>query len=705
MRYFFGRNPILKLVIPFILGITVMWFCSLSLQTAFLLLLAGGVLLLSGIFDRLPKFLFGIGATIVMFSLGAVVQALDNGESLQRWSDGKGRFEAVLLEVPQMQARSTKVRAEVMRIGRDSVHGMRRKGVVYIYFANSVEAEQLQIGERIRFEGKVLNPRNAGNPAEFDFEHYCRVNGVSGTAFLPVDGWHSVGIVPLTFGMRALLLREKIVEKYRSMNFSDENLSVLSALTVGDKSELDTSVKELYSTVGASHVLALSGLHLGIFYMIMSFLFPLKSRRRVVLIFREVSILLFLWGFVFVAGLSPSLIRAAILFTLMSLARCMHRDASSVNSLAFAALAMLLYSPRYLFNVSFQLSFSAVFAILILQPWLRRLLRADDYGVLYRYIVDIFAVSVSAQIGVLPFIWYYFGSFPVYFLLTNPVVVPLAFVIMCLAVLLLLLTPLPFLQQCVAFILENLLSFQNNVLEWIASLPFASFQLPYIGVAGACMVALVMILLLHGLIHRSVPVVSLSLLLSLLLSFGSCVYLYSSHETEEAPYVLFYNSPDCSAVQLVVSSSDSYLISSYPFADVDLSYVAEPYWMRERMTPPRRITDGYSDENISCVDGLISFSGRKIKLLAADFRYEDADGQPVDCLYLCRGFLGPIKELLEVYPAKCVVMDATLFAGSRRRISRECAELAVRCIDIAKTGAMKFRCSVPGIRMQSMRDR
>ena len=216
-------------------------------------------------------------------------------------------------------------------------------------------------------------------------------------------------------------------------------------MTIGDKSELTSEITETFSSVGASHILALSGLHLGIFYMILSVLLPMWRNKRAFTLLRELLILMIIWSFVFVAGLSASLTRAALLFTIFSFGRCLRRDASSLNSLALAAIVMLLFSPRSLFDVSFQLSFAAVFSILLLRPSLRRLLAADRYGKVYGYVADVVTLSIAAQIGTFPFVWYYFGTFPLYFLFTNMLVVPVAFIIMSLAVLLWLSSPITYL--------------------------------------------------------------------------------------------------------------------------------------------------------------------------------------------------------------------------------------------------------------------
>ena len=224
-----------------------------------------------------------------------------------------------------------------------SVADERSEGRVNIYFANSVEAEALRVGEKVRFEAVIENPRNAGNPAEFDVERYMRLKGVSGSVFLPVGGWQSAGMGYVSLQMRALALRDDIVKMYERQGFEGNALSLLAAFSVGEKRGFSQELKEVYSDAGVSHLLALSGLHLGLFYMVVVTLLGFAGGSRKWYIARELLALLLLWVFAFVAGLTPSIVRAAVLFSLVSVGRCLRRDSSSLNSLAFAAMVMLLF--------------------------------------------------------------------------------------------------------------------------------------------------------------------------------------------------------------------------------------------------------------------------------------------------------------------------------------------------------------------------
>lgn len=691
----------LWLAFPLMAGITAGWLCGISVLCSALLFVPAMLVMIMGVCTRLNGCFFSVAAFVAMFALGVVVEHLDAARFVKKWSGAKGRFEAVLLEAPHVGGRAARVQAQVARIGRDSVPDALREGLVNLYFANSVDVERLNVGERIFFEGRVASPRNAGNPAEFDTEHFLYVRGITGTAYLPMGVWRPDGVADKTLLMYAMDLRERVLRIYDSLGFEGEEGAVLSALTLGEKRDLSQGVRDLYSAVGASHVLALSGLHLGILYMLITMLLPVRGGSRLPIIMRELLVLLLLWGFAAMAGLTASVVRAVILFTLMSVARCLQREGSVMNALGFAAIVMLVVCPRWLFDVSFQLSFAAVWAILLLEYPLRRLMRVEKHGRAYAYAAGVVAVSLSAQLGTLPFVWYYFGTFPLCFLITNFIVMPAAFCVMLLAVLMLALSPFVLLQQFVAWVLKCLLYAMNMLLRGVADLPGASVELPYIGVLGAFVVAVVLFVLLYGVLQRRKVYVAVSLLLSMFF----VAVLVARNFRDEVPYVLFFNSRSCPAAQLVVSSERSYLMSSYPEWDIDLSYVAEPFWRREGMSQPILLHDGFTDEKVRMSGRLVHFEGRRIAMLSDDCWMDETHVQPVDCIFLCRGFLGKIKRLLEIYPTRYIVMDATLYEGSRRRIARECAQAGVRCLNLKDMGAMKLLCRGGGINFVSMKGR
>ena len=264
-----------------------------------------------------------------------------------------------------------------------------------------------------------------------------------------------------------LAQRAKLLDRLSESGVDGSVYAVVAAMTLGDKSQLTKELRDTYAVSGASHILALSGLHLGIIYTLLSLLL---SRRRWQVI-SQVVIIVCIWLFVFLVGMSASVVRSAVMITVYALLSLGHRDKMSVNTLVFAAIVMLLFNPKSLFDVGFQLSFMAVLAILLFYPlfesvWSQQFLFGHR---LFRWLWTTLAVSCAAQIGVAPLIAYYFGRFSCYFLLTNLVVVPAATLILYLSLLVLLIPSL-------AYLLIYIVDVLNQLLLWITMLPGASIE-------------------------------------------------------------------------------------------------------------------------------------------------------------------------------------------------------------------------------------
>lgn len=679
--------PLLKLALPLVAGIVAGWLCSVDVLHTATLSVVSVLLLAAGMLSLAPRWLFGAGAVGVMLSAGLFVITCDKENENPEWSDEKGVFEAQLLEEPHRQGAATRALARVVRVASLPVSGARNEGVVQLYFANSVEAEALNVGDKVRFEGVVQNPANNGNPAEFDAVRYMRVKGITGSVFLPVKSWEFLGAGERGIAMLALSLRERVLNMYERLGFEGDNLALLSAFSVGERRGFPRYLSDAYAAAGVSHILALSGLHLGMFYMVIAALFSLMGGGRKAFIIRELLVLLLLWAFAFVAGLTPSVVRAATLFTLVGIGRCLRRDGSALNSLAVAAVGMLLVSPRLLFDVGFQLSFSSVAAILLLLPWLRRVLRCDAHGKVYGAVSSLVAVSLAAQAGVFPFVWYYFGTFPLYFLFANLLLVPLASLLMLLVVALWLTAFCSIIQLPLVWLLSLLLFLMNGIVGFVASLPVASVMLPQVGVLGACLAASLLAVLLWSVMSRRFWVTLLS---AVIVCAVVLLNVFATRDNGAEDALLLFNNRKMAAVLAVTAGGDTYMLSSVPQFDADCDHVVMPYIKRERLNEPHWAADGYCDSVLECAGGLLSFGGLCVQMLADDCWLADSVQRPVDALLLCRGFLGPVDELLFHYPARCVILDGSLYEGSRRRLLRECRRAGAACVDISQAGALKL---------------
>ena len=262
-------------------------------------------------------------------------------------------------------------------------------------------------------------------------------------------------------------VRSLLLQRYADAGMRDDAYSMLAAMTLGDKAALSDDVRQLYNTTGASHVLALSGLHLSILYMLLSLLIPNRRWRMV----SQVVTILAVWAYAFLTGLSPSIVRAATMLTVYSLLAVGYRERNGINVLFFTAFVMLIASPTALYNVGFQMSFLAVGGILLFNPLINELIapHVQQRHTLLKWTWGLTTVSLSAQIGVAPLIAFYFHRLPTYFLLSNFVVVPLAWTLL-IGGMLLMAVP----SGLLASLLSAAVSLANTLLDRIASLPLSN---------------------------------------------------------------------------------------------------------------------------------------------------------------------------------------------------------------------------------------
>ena len=305
-------------------------------------------------------------------------------------------------------------------------------------------------------------------------------------------------------------------EKYQANGLQGEELAIASALTLGDKSMLDKELKRSYSATGASHVLAVSGLHVGIIYLVIIALLQQLFRGNRFKPIRVILALTGLWSYAFVAGLSASVVRASVMFSLVSIGEMMRRKSPSLNIVFASAFLMLLYEPRYLNDVGFQLSYAAVFAILLLHERIYKSLKISNF------ILDkawsLTSVSIAAQLGTMPIMLYHFHQFSNCFWLSGLIVIPAATLLIYGCSLLLMATSFPVISNVIGSLLSGLIKGMNSSIRWLEGLPHSNVS----GIAFGG----IDVLLLYALLGSLLAVVQeqsfrrISILLSILLTYS-----------------------------------------------------------------------------------------------------------------------------------------------------------------------------------------
>ncbi len=291
--------------------------------------------------------------------------------------------------------------------------------------------------------------------------------------FISRDCWHlgGDGFSHLSniqrLRLRALQWRSTLVQRIISPDDDSDAQAVLVAMVLGDKSELSKELRATYSATGASHILALSGLHLGIIYLLLTQL--TLGRRRLWL--TQVPVVLGIWAFALITGLSTSVVRAAMMISLYAVFSLGGRRQSPLGVLSFTAIIMLLFNSDSLYDIGFQLSFMAMLGILIFVPLFERMVSIRwlmEHRVV-KWLMAMMTMSVAAQLTTAPLVAYHFGRFSTYFLLTNLLAIPIATLILYVAVATLIV-------PAIAGVLGWLAGVLNAVLGWVSGLPLASIE-------------------------------------------------------------------------------------------------------------------------------------------------------------------------------------------------------------------------------------
>lgn len=454
----FGEAPLLRLAVCLMAGIVI----GNDVEAGHWLLpvLAGAVVLALLLWKK--ALLQSVAIAVCFVLLGWLLTARQKESLRVQWPEEEVKYEAVVLSEPQEKPKTMAVDIMLVKSGQ------KLKG----YFYKDERSRGLRIGDGLSIQSRIRENSNWHRGA-FDYRRYLEIHGFTGSTFVSSWKWQKVrvsleGLSRLErTKLYFLRLRTRLLKRLAVDESSGDQYAVVAAMALGDKSALTKELKEVYAVTGASHVLALSGLHLGIIYTLLSLLIIGRRWQMV----SQMLIVLCIWAFVFLVGMSTSVVRSATMLTVYALLSLGYRDKMTVNTLAFTAIVMLMVHPLSLYDVGFQMSFMAVLAILVFMPLLEGLF-PTEYLLTHqsvRWLWSMVAVSVSAQIGVAPLIAYYFGRFSTFFLLTNFIVIPAATLILWLS-------PVVLLFPSLAYLLLYIVKCLNTVLGQMAAWPGASIE-------------------------------------------------------------------------------------------------------------------------------------------------------------------------------------------------------------------------------------
>lgn len=377
-------------------------------------------------------------------------------------------FEIQIISEPEEKDKTIQFKAEVLTLKKHK-STQQTKGRSVIFLRKNKEAKNLQYGDQLLVKGRMKAIETIYNPGGFDYEKYMASQHIYYQLFADTLDWIKTSDNNGNILKHLAINSRNNIIKYLSKNgLEDRELAIANALLLGDKSLLNRDQKETYSTAGAMHVLAVSGLHVGVVLLILQFLLkPLRKMRW----FYAVLLIVGIWTFALLTGFSPSVIRAATMFSFIGIGGILYRKNNIYHTIFASAFVLLIIQPSLLFNVGFQLSYIAVLGIVYLQPKIYNSLYVKNRWL--DLVWKITAVSIAAQIATFPISAYYFHIFPTYFIITNLLVIPLAWVILSLSSVILITSWLPFVGEILTQLLQWVIWIMNESISWVETLPYS----------------------------------------------------------------------------------------------------------------------------------------------------------------------------------------------------------------------------------------
>lgn len=684
-----NKYPFLKLVVPLIVGIFLGDSIGpVEIHGVLLYCLLVGMLLLEFVFHKTIKsyryrWVAGVFNLAVFVFLGFFRIWMMDRSLLE---DGQKSAEVVhgyslakVAEPPLEKERSVKVVVELVASGK-----------VMAYFQKTEEAMRLRYGDLVAFKAEMEPVPGPKNPGEFDYRKYLERNGITGRLYLKGQDWCFTGVNEASpvyaFAYR---FRERLLDDLQRCGVTEEAFGVAAAILLGYDESLPAQVRQNFVAAGSMHILCVSGMHVGIVYLLASYLLGLLGRGRRRDAIKRCALLFLIWFYALITGLSPSVMRSALMLSLIIFGELIHRKGFAINSIAASAFLLLLVDPRHLFAIGFQLSYMAVLGIVLLQKPIQNLLFFKNRFLDKAW--EITAVSLSAQLATMPFTVYYFNQFTPYFWLSNLLLTPLSFVVILSGMTLMMVSWMPLVNMLLGKVVWSLLHLMNLIVASIEKFPLSIVKGLYMD-KFQCGLALTLLLLLLLFVNLKKKRMLMELLVvAVVFAFVMAV---RSERIVHQHQVVFYSLRNHTAIDLVEGTTHLLLYDEGLPADPSaIDYSLKGYWSRCQlsMNPECHVLSESIRTPLAVREGpFLSFGGVLLAFWEPGCVVPSCD-PPVEVdVLMVRGKQSPdLRRVKKSYQMDLLVIDASVPAWEAREWVLQAETEGVPCHQIAD-GALLY---------------
>ncbi|MEJ7736024.1 MAG: ComEC/Rec2 family competence protein [Chitinophagaceae bacterium] len=678
--------PFLRLIIPLISGIIIQKYSDLPVTVLWGLAggCAGMLVLYRGLnlFRQFTNYrMNGIIIHLLVATCGCMITYYKDIRHDSSWVDHYSYRQSALivkLQEPLSEKKiSFKARASVeYAYNNDSCRSL--TGDILIYFKKHPSLNKLAYQTRIAFSKPLQAIPNTGNPGAFDFRRYCALQNIHHQVFLQT-GEFTILPSPNNNRLGKMLfgVRENIVHILQDNIPGKKESGLAEALLIGYKNDLDKTLVQSYSNTGVVHVIAISGLHLGLIYGLLILVTrPFKKKRYSKWVI-PVFIISGLWLFSLLAGGSASILRSSVMFSFIALGEGIGKKTFIYNSLAASAFLLLCYNPFWLWDAGFQLSYSAVLSIVIfMKP-------VQNWFIMQNKMLDhlwkLTAVSLAAQVLTAPVSIYLFHQFPVYFLVTNLLAVPLSGLIILGEILLCTCSGITWMAKATGYLIFHLIQIMNEFIGHMERMPFSVWDQLHLSLVQLIVVYLSLAAFLIYSLHKNKKALIVSL--SFILIFTALRSLSFIHACRQN-IVIVYNVTHYRAIDIIQGRQALFIASKAMIEETSLYQLhVKPSRIMHRIRSDSLITDaGYPYR--------ITFKNNSVVILNKPLMEAKGPGKFIaDVVILSGNMETSISALLKTVKCKQLVFDSSNPGWKIDKWKLECQQYGQPCFSVAEKGA------------------
>ena len=684
---FWSPYPFVRITLCFILGVifgaySEFHFQGLAIASVIVLVISLTVFVVL----RWPVHdLLGSGLLIMIAFLGYL--HVRNFEASGILPNNFRGYTATIISDPLVIGNNQRMRVSLKTYVGDKGEIPANCNVLVYVRQDSTTSSHFNYGDKVAVFGSPVVIGEPTNPGEFDFAFYWKNKGVVLQDFIESEEINVIGYEPesrlIAYSLKIRNYCEEIlineIPKERERN-------IALALLLGIKHDLDNEVKSAYASAGAMHVLAVSGLHVGILYLFILWIFrPLKKHQNGEVIIGIVSLGI-LWIYAFVTGFSPSVQRAVVMFSVFIIGRMFKRKRNIYNSLAFSAFILMLINPRIIFEVGFQLSYLAVFGIVFLQPKILQLWSPDSWFI--HKVWEISSVSLAAQIATFPLGIYYFNQFPNLFLVSNLIVIPSAFLVLIIGLLTLILAPL---QLAIFGLLSDLLAWllwlMNESVLLIDSFSFSLMENLHFNTLQLVLTYLTLLFTISLFLYKRYKFFLLSLTA---ISMAISIELIETYNRSEIDEIVFYDVNRNTVIDFRQGHYASLYVSDTSTVDNILKFIIEPDRLRSGIMSNGNEPDSFYQWAMR-EDGLeVGLWGQHkfLRLSGNSWKKLEYNGVNTDYLIVSNNVVNNVDEIQRSFSFKSLIIDSSNSVNRSAILETQARERALDVHSIHSNGAL-----------------